>query len=1007
MHPSAGAGGGNRFELQVTRLLVTDMIRLRLSELGGVVAAVRPQVGPPGYDDQQVHLELPDISTRVVHVQCRSNQPFTAANVGFASLLECADGAIAADIHAFLTGARRLAVVVSARSPGYRDMAQLCDLARASSDFPTFASSLELHRGRLLGRWTHCLGASPIPPERLHLILSSLQIHAFDLQGPNARDHIEMLNRLAEGWNPPDLLSARQLSAMLLDHIGYLSTVAGLIDTASLQRAFRQHMPPDVSAAGRQDKLARLRDASQRRVVAALTALGVDLPAAEELAGRALRRKATQPPHHKTTAIIGDIGTGKTTELERLYCGSVMQALENPRAPIPTLIHARTTIGASLVRVVEAEVSGLGDPSSVGVYLLIDGLDEAQVDPADLVRECESLLAQWPESTVVLASRPQPMPHGVETLSVDPLTEEDSISLISTIDPTTDRLSLRDELQDVLRRPLFAIPFALSKRDRDYKATHPAHLVNTVGKAAIKNQTADVFELLVQLACLVIDSGGRSVPLNRLGASLPQLRSLTRSRLLIFLGEEANFQLAVLTEWFAANALLHDGLAVQSALASPAAARRWRYALSQALVQGSPGQIDTLMKTMLARRPATAAWVFNNAAQPSHGQRTSPPATSEAEAGRRIRTAMRSWIDPWPDLVKARTVDGELPTLGVAMDETHLVSAWRTSHSVSDEPIEHLPPHIHPLAKADPGWRGEHSGFPNDDDLWPWEWVFGGVKAQVERWMTNPDLALDVAPCREELEWAYANQILNTNPLLRSSPISLVELRPIVEKCRRAAPADAADVSYNGMWWLSEGEAFIADLLTKRRLHLDPPWPAPDLPSDGWVWNHWSTLRLLGRLELTTKAALDAYQAIVERHLPRLAPELSTYQLLPAQVAGRLEPGTPEIANGRPGFSWYIEPVPAGSANAASWSVKQLAEGSWAENAYFDQRREQVARLRGDIAEHVRLTLHGGAAKVYTRTPATALALSLLKDDLKEFHWVSTPRNLDDRATRRPIDPTS
>ena len=1001
VHPSAGGGGGNRFESQVSRLIVADMIGARLSVLGGVPASVQPQTGPPCYDDQTVELALPDGSMRVMHIQCRLRQPFTAADEGFVRLLRCAEQAIFADLPTYLIGAKRLAVIVGDRSPAHRDMRELCELARANADCSDFESSLNAHRGRVLARWGECLSAAGSPRERVHIVLSCLQIHAFDLQGGKPPDEVRMVNNLASCWDPPNLTAAQRLSARILELVGYWSTIAATVDAALLRAELADSLPQTIRALNRRDRLTMLQDASQRRVAATIAALGVGAAQAEELARRTLDRGATEPPLHKASVVVGDIGVGKTTELERLYHHAVAAAINDQHAPIPVLIGARVTMGRSLLRVVQEEVGDLGDPAMSGVYLLVDGLDEAAIDPADLVRECASLLAQCPGSTVVLATRPQELPPGLLKLTVEPLSETESAALVSLIDTSATERSMRPEVEEVLRRPLFAVRYALSRRDGAPTPMQPAELVDAVGKEAAKGLSDETFELLTRLACLVIGTGGSDVALGQLDATVPQVARLSRSRILTFHGEAANFQLAVLTEWFAAQAILHDQAVLRSALATPVAARRWRYALSQALSQASPYQADQIMQAMLRDRPSTAAWVFKQALPPGWSRRANPAASTEGEAGRRIRTALRSWIDPWPILVEKMTDHGELPALGVAMDDSHLTTAWRSSHG-SSTLVEHLPPDAHPLAARSPFWRSGQAGTPINGELWPWDWTFGFVKAQLERWITHLDLALDVAPSREELTWAYANEILKKDALLRRDPISISDLKAVVGRLRHDAPPGAVDVSYSNKWRLSEAEEFIAELEAEDVAQLDPPWPTPDEPPGGWVWANWSINRLLERVEATTTAGLNTYQAIVEAHLPRLAPDLSTYQLLPARVRGKLEPGRADHADERPSFMWYVEPLSAGNDNGSFWTVGPSPGDDWSDDTYWRDRRKQVALLRGDIAGQARLTLHGGEPDVFSRMPATAFALRLLKDDLHEFRWVSTPRSLDDRKVAKP-----
>ena len=153
-------------------------------------------------------------------------------------------------------------------------------------------------------------------------------------------------------------------------------------------------------------------------------------------------------------------------------------------------------------------------------------------------------------------------------------------------------------------------------------------------------------------------------------------------------------------------------------------------------------------------------------------------------------------------------------------------------------------------------------------------------------------------------------------------------------------------------WQLSQGRAFVEDLRRLGIAHVESPWPAAD--SRGiWTSNWWSTGQLLARLHLTTKAALDAYKDLVEHVVPQMAPELPTYQLMPARIVGEITEGDSSKGIG-PGFSWHIEPLKAGTENESAWTLvdgprRSLGDERWEEMAaQFRARRGELSRWGAD-----------------------------------------------------------
>ena len=116
-----------------------------------------------------------------------------------------------------------------------------------------------------------------------------------------------------------------------------------------------------------------------------MRAVGLDDEQADMLATRALATPPTIAISEALTVVSGAMGVGKTTELERMHRVAIDRALEDPNASIPVFLRAAEMADSSLLTMVSGQAEGLGDPSAVGVHLIIDGLDEAGVQIVDLI----------------------------------------------------------------------------------------------------------------------------------------------------------------------------------------------------------------------------------------------------------------------------------------------------------------------------------------------------------------------------------------------------------------------------------------------------------------------------------------------------------------------------------------------------------------------------------------------------------------------------------------------
>ena len=396
------------------------------------------------------------------------------------------------------------------------------------------------------------------------------------------------------------------------------------------------------------------------------------------------------------------------------------------------------------------------------------------------------------------------------------------------------------------------------------------------------------------------------------------------------------------------------------------------------------------MSTLLTDAPATAAWVHHEARAPDFERRSTPPASSAQEAGARIRRAARAWIEPWPDLIERFTDDGEPPTLGIALGDQHLTTAWLYRSQDTLDRVVPLPPDAHPLTNTNSPWTGFRGGSPSNGENWPWDWTRDQFQRTIDGYFQDRELLADVELCWPELAWDFAHHMLGRDPTVQSEAVRRADLEEAISKYRALTGAGEVYIGgRGGDWSLTEGEAFVADLARLDVSDVRSPWP-PANAQGATTGSWWTTEQLLARLQLATKTALDVYQAIVVRHLPAMAPELHTYQLLPGRIVGLLKSADRDNGfEGEPRYRWHIEPRPTGSQNEALWSVCNTDH--WLDDDEWEAREAQVRTMRGDLAERIPLSTHFGEPQIYCSTPAGFLALKLLESDLSDSKWVTGP----------------
>lgn len=1009
VHPYAGGGGGSQFEARVATTVVAEMILGDRSRLGGMVDEVQLQDGPPGFDDIRVSLELPEGSPRALFVQCRRTQPAVASDKKFQELLTRAVAAIDAERASFDIGSSRLCLIVSPRSRGTRSIEDVCRLAKATSSLDAFVEAVEAHRGQSAERWTHCLragAATGLDQAAVYAVLRNLSVHEFQVEEDSDRDWLDVHNRLARAFPTGGQARSDALLRAVLKFVGEQSKVAGSIRMDNLRSELSARLPPQ-SPNTRRDRLHREKLTSAGRIAARLESLTVEPIMAAELAADILAMPNQVDVEPGLTLVTGPIGIGKTTELERLHCRAVDDVLEDPTRPIPVLLRA-VDLRTTLIAATQVEAEAFGDPASSGVHLVVDGLDEAGIRVEDFVVDATALAAKWPNSVVVASTRPQSdtLP-GVRTIDLEPLTSAEAGKLIDRLTGEGERLPRqRLALAELLRRPLFAIRYGLNRSLGQGERIREAHLINDIGTAAMREagDADDLYEVFVHLASELMDSGGRPVPGDRLGLSPPQLNRLVASRITAGSAARITFQLAVLTEWFAGSGLLQNEELLNHSLDTPERAEKWRYAFAAALARANPTQTDRIMEQLLTKAPGTASWVFDEIAQvgPAPADDGDWTVAEITDLGRRLHQALTSWTSGWSDLTAFWEPFGLSPSVGWHVSDRSVTTAWKRRAAGAEPVTTQLDAHVNPFTTT-LDWDRLQVGPATDLVLLPWGRARAVFRSGVESLLQSRALLRDVQVCWPELCWEYANYLVGRRGQVDSTTVPVDELQRRVHDVRAHTPEGECAVFQSGRTWqVTEAESFIAMLQAHGVEHVQNPWPCADRRAQQ-TWNWWSTDQILARARLTTKAGLDAYTAIVDQHLPHMAAQLSTYQLLPARVVGVLTPAMGDEATGdRPQFSWSLEPLPDGSPNESDWTI---GEASWDPPEHeWRARQHRLHKLRGDKSSLVRLASHGGDPSLFDATPAGNLALNLLVSDLRDLKLASSPISF--RGSQQPVVPT-
>jgi hypothetical protein len=764
----------------------------------------------------------------------------------------------------------------------------------------------------------------------------------------------------------------------------------------------------------RQDALLQAASVSRGRLVAQWLAAGVDAELAQTLADDeavgAPTRLGQPIPSTGMLMLEGDFGSGKSVTTERIYAADNARAIEDDTAPLPLWLAAKSVTGP-LVDAVRTAIEGLGDLNRNGVRLVLDGLDEpGQARASELLNEARALPFTWPNTRVVVTARPGlPLNKGELKLTYPPLSDDEVAALAERLGSDHRWLWGQPEpIRKMLHLPLFLIVATLRQQAGAEIPRSQGTFLDALATAALHRThwpTEQARQALQSLACLTIEYGG-TVPAAELGSD-EAVRSALETRLVVREGRSLRFALPVIEQYFAAQAVLQDGLGFID-LSDLALLDRWLDSLTLAVTVGSWRQVSTLLDVMVTKHPGLAAWLVTNAV-PGATTETNAWLPSHVECAHRLHHALAAWVDalePTGQFLRLKDGHGQLRTVGAFVDGTRVTAALRLGDSGSIDAIQ-LPLGLHPFTGQAPDgseWSPlRWGGVPAEFAAWPWQWGLDWIVGSLEVLLKAKVLPLpDSKPYKDERRWQLAKCLTGKHRNLLHNPIDGADLRRIAAEVltqldERGIPQYRAGWGHQAAIFgrneiatliheLDEG-AILADVGL-----LNRPYPAPDRPPTSLVIELYSDESLRTLIEQVHSNALLIYRDLITSWFPTLAPTLGLASFTPILISGQLVRGVNPSYHGVPQFTFRMTPLPLTESPRAEVC---LVEPEGFPEFDLQRAREQFLFLRQQIA-----SLHPGAegwafpqaassaVSLWHDRPATSLAYRWLWEDLRRLHLV-------------------
>lgn len=729
--------------------------------------------------------------------------------------------------------------------------------------------------------------------------------------------------------------------------------------------AIRQALDPSNRRAGR---LSVLLAESEAMVVQSFAALGVDETIAATLAKDRDVGLDVMAPDGDVLVLTAVTGSGKTMTAIRSHQVNVVDAVLSAAAPIPVLVHTRALTTADLRDVVMARTRDIADVSSVGIRLVLDGLDEVSRSEAQRVlAEAAVLVSAWPSSSAVAFGRPDVPYNGVRTAQLQ-LPSPESLERIATsiTGMASPFWGFSPSLRHAVQLPLFAIAASvLISRRREVPQSRAAIIEALVG-VCLKDADVTDEGSLRRLAVELVRHG--TVTEGTVGTA--QAARLAMSRIVIRAAGQLRFAVPVYQDWFAAQALLVDGIAEEVVPTDAESFSRWRHVFALAMAVGPVMVVDHLASLLTARVPAGLRLVLDE----STSGPSSPAAIPDAPTDAATR------IDHCLSLTN-RALALPLSAAGrEAVDPTksdvEVAGSWAS--------IELRNRDGHPL---------RHWGTIIDsrEPAWPWRLAASRVAKDLDDVVDRRLLHLDHPVVLAELVWAVARFIADDRSLLHRpiDPGQVLQALPPADEFPTTEPVVL--VGRRKLWMRGdEVQHVIAAAVSAQEggLQLVRPWPVPDNwgSTSGWTDDLYRPETAASFLRDVRIAALHIYECLVREWFSEMVGFLATFASLP--VLNRC------VYRPRKGSDWAATmwtkwfPLPVGSPSRVVFAVMEELP----ERRFDDARDEWAEGWRTAGRQPPPFTKafsssYGVVRGLFSDRPATHLAYRWLSHDLDTLKW--------------------
>ncbi|MDA0180305.1 restriction endonuclease [Solirubrobacter phytolaccae] len=705
--------------------------------------------------------------------------------------------------------------------------------------------------------------------------------------------------------------------------IFHLERLVHVLDRPAMAQVREQYLDIPANAAGLQaaarlDELARASDA---RCVGRWMAIGLPREEAEALATGATGvpdDDLVPTTDDRVVVWTAELGSGKSIALERVHQRAITAAQASSSAPVPVFLTA-TECASGLQAAVRTAAAEVGEPRLRGANVVVDGIDEAGLEAAErLLEQARVLASTWPNTTVLLTSRPiTVLAAAPEHHAFPPLSEPERHACIELGAGREVRTlwdhGLPAEVRAVMSRPFFALLAGLWLRENESVPRAPVDLLGLIGRRATAKGADEV--KLRALAVRAVARNLAPVPEAEVGTAAA-VESLMLTGIINRRPGGVVFALPALAQWFAAQSLLEGETQPESLLEAPEDLELWRYPVALAVALGSWQQSNACLAPLLREAPGFAFRVLDVAF--AQNVTFGNPAPPWREAGTQVREALQALLDATGEartLASVTHADGRLLPMAVQTgDDRVSVACWRGDEERPD--FFPWPPDLHMFA-AGWDWGSMRMTRVGPTATWAWQWARDSLRHEIGAQVKERSLPIPPeGPLADEVAWDFACEQSKVSALFaeRLAIQPLLEfLEPLTERAEDAVSL-TVQLSPTRRYDARAIQAYLRRRVDAGQTELLAPLPTADVRTGGgWIGEFYTPERLVAIATEQYRRVIVAYRQLVTRWFAPLSHRLEHHALMPLRVVAQLYPGDRDGFGFIPSLSGWLEALPPGA----------------------------------------------------------------------------------------------